>query len=200
MQAAERALVTGDEYIAQERRAATKHELIHGEVVAMAGGSPRHNAITANVTRALGTLLKQRPCIVFSSDQRVYVEETGLYTYPDVTVTCDGPRFHPTHTDTLLNPRLIVEVLSDSTEAYDRGAKFGHYRALSSFQEYLLVSQHGPNIDHYLRLETGQWVLSVYKGDTAMVKLPSLGCDLPLSEVYEKIELLPPDSADPKSR
>lgn len=199
MQAVERILITGDEYIAQERRAETKHELIHGEVVAMAGGSPRHNAIALNVGGALRTLLKQRPCIVFSSDQRVHIEETGLYTYPDVTVTCDGPRFHPRHTDTLLNPRLIVEVLSDSTEAYDRGAKFGHYRTLSSFQEYLLVSQRGPSIEHYLRLETGQWVLTAYKGDAAVVKLPSLGCELPLSEVYDKVALLPPDSTDPKS-
>ena len=193
MQAAERITITEDEYIVRERESADKHELIHGEIVAMAGGSPRHNAITGNVTRALGNRLADRPCIVFSSDQRIQVDATGLYTYADVSVTCDRPRFHQKHKDTLLNPRLVVEVLSDSTEAYDRGAKFAHYRGLPSFQEYLLISQHVALVDHYLRLDTGQWILTAYEGEAAIVKLPSLGCELPLSEVYDKLGLLAPE-------
>lgn len=193
MQAAERITVTEDEYIVRERESQDKHELIHGEIVAMAGGSPRHNAIAGNVARALGNRLADRPCLVFRSDQRIHVEATGLYTSPDVSVTCDRPRFHPKYKDTLLNPRLVVEVLSDSTEAYDRGAKFAHYRGLPSFQEYLLISQHVALVDHYLRLDTGQWILTAYEGEAAIVKLPSLGCELPLSEVYDKLQLLAPE-------
>jgi Uma2 family endonuclease len=191
-QAAQQILVTEDEYIARERLADTKHELVHGEVVAMAGGSPRHNAIAGNVAGALRALLKERRCLVFPGDQRVHVEATGLYTYPDVSVACDGLRFHPKYQDTLLNPCVIVEVLSDSTEAHDRGAKFAHYRTIPSLQEYVLVSQHEQEVDHYRRLDSGQWVLTAYQGASASVALPALGCELPLAEVYDKLDLLAP--------
>lgn len=191
--------VSDDEYIARERRSESKSELIHGEIVAMAGASPRHNAVAANVVRVLGTLLKERRCLVFSSDQRLHVEATGLYTYPDVTVACDHLRFHPKYRDTLLNPNLLVEVLSDSTEAYDRGAKFAHYRALASLREYVLVSQHEPRVEHYLRLDSGQWVLTAYEGESATAALPTLGCELPLREIYDKVNLLDADVLDAES-
>jgi Uma2 family endonuclease len=191
-QAAEQILVTEDEYLEHERRSEAKHELIHGVIVAMAGASREHNAIAGNVVRALGALLKERRCLVFPSDQRVHVEATGLFTYPDVTIACDGLRFHPKQRDTLLNPRVIVEVLSDSTEAYDRGAKFAHYRTIPSLLEYVLVSQHEHRIEHYRRLDTGQWVLTAYEGDAASVALPALGCELPLAEVYDKLDMLAP--------
>jgi len=200
MQPAKRTLVTDDEYIERERRSETKNELIHSEIVAMAGASPKHNAIAANVTGTLRALLKQRRCLVFSSDQRVHVEATGLYTYADVTVACDGLRFHPKYPDTLRNPKVLVEVLSDSTEAYDRGAKFAHYRTLPSLQEYVLVSQHEPRIEHYLRLESGQWVLTAYEGEGAIAALPTLGCELPLSEVYDKVNLLVADTLEAEGR
>lgn len=193
MQAAERITVTEDEYFALERASDAKHELVNLKIVAMPNTSPRHNVIVANVAGALGNLLVSRPCLVLPSPQRIHVEATGLYTYADVSVTCDRPRFHPKHKDTLLNPRLVVEVLSDSTEAYDRGAKFAHYRGLPSFQEYLLISQHAALVEHYLRLDTGQWILTAYEGEAAIVKLPSLGCELPLSEVYDKLQLLAPE-------
>jgi Uma2 family endonuclease len=191
-QAAEQILVTEDEYLEHERRSEAKHELIHGAIVAMAGASREHNAIAGNVVRALGALLKERRCLVFPSDQRVHVEATGLFTYPDVTIACEGLRFHPKHRDTLLNPRVIVEVLSDSTEAYDRGAKFAHYRTIPSLLEYVLVSQDEHRIEHYRRLDTGQWVLTAYDGDAASVALPALGCELPLAEVYDKLDMLAP--------
>lgn len=193
MQAAERILVTDDEYIERERQSETKNELLHGEIMAMAGASPKHNAIAANVAGTLRALLKRQPCIVFSSDQRVHVEATGLCTYPDVTVACDGPLFHPKFRDTLLNPKLLVEVLSDSTEAYDRGAKFAHYRTLPSLTEYVLVSQHERRVEHYLRLDSGQWIFTAYEGEAATAALPSLGCEVPLAEIYEKVDLLPAD-------
>lgn len=192
-EAAGRILFTADEYLEQERRSEAKHELIHGEIVAMAGASPRHNAIAGNVVGALRTLLKDRRCLVFPSDQRVHAEATGLFTYADITVACGSLRFHSKFRDTLVNPCVIVEVLSDSTEAYDRGAKFAHYRTLASLEEYVLVSQHEQKIEHYRRLETGQWVLTVYEGEAAVVDLPTLGGALSLAEVYAKLDLLAPD-------
>jgi Uma2 family endonuclease len=191
-QTAEQILVTEDDYLEYELRSEAKHELIHGVIVAMAGASREHNAIAGNIVRVLGALLKERRCLVFPSDQRVHVEATGLFTYPDVSVACDGLRFHPKNRDTLLNPCLLVEVLSDSTEAYDRGAKFAHYRAIPSLLEYVLVSQHEHRIEHYRRLDTGQWVLTVYEGDAAAADLPALGCALSLAEVYDKLDLLAP--------
>jgi len=179
-----------DEYIARERESETKSELVNGLIVAMAGGSPKHNAIAGNVLGALRSLLKTKPCIAFPSDQRVHIEATGMYAYPDVTVACGQPRFHPKFNDTLVNPKLLVEVLSPSTEAYDRGAKFAHYRTIPSLAEILFVSQDERCVEHYQRLESGQWLLTEYKGDEAIVSLPALECALPLSEIYEKTELL----------
>ena len=190
--AAQQILVTEDEYLAHELRSEAKHELINGVIVAMAGASREHNAIAGNVVGVLRALLKARRCLVFTSDQRVHVEATGLYTYPDVSVACDGLRFHAKNRDTLLNPCVLVEVLSDSTEAYDRGAKFAHYRTIPSLLEYVLVSQHEHKIEHYRRLDTGQWVLTVHEGDDAAAELPALGCALPLAEVYDKLDLLAP--------
>lgn len=181
--------VSEDEYIAFERASETKHELINGVIVAMAGGSQAHNAIALNVGGALRAMLKGRPCIAYSSDQRVHCEATGLYTYPDVVVACPPLRSHPKHRDTLVNPQIIVEVLSDSTELYDRGAKFAHYRAIPSLMEYVLVSQHENKVEHYRRIENSQWVLSVHEGD-ASVAFPTLGLVLPLSEIYDKIDLV----------
>jgi Uma2 family endonuclease len=188
MQPAQRITVTDAEYIERERRSETKHELVNGMIVAMAGASPRHNAIAANVIGALGAALRRGPCVVLTSDQRVHVEDTGLYTYPDVAVVCDEPRFHPKDRDTLLNPRVVVEVLSASTESHDRGAKFAHYRSIPSLQEYVLVVQHEPRVEHYRRLETGQWLLTESKGPDAVVMFPSLGIEVPLSEIYDKVE------------
>lgn len=182
-------VLTADEYLERERQSETKHELVHGVVLAMAGGTAKHNAITGNVIIALGLRLRGR-CLVFPSDQRVHVEATGLFTYPDVTVVCNAPRFHPNGRDTLLNPRVLVEVLSSSTEAYDRGAKFAHYQSIGSLEEYVLVTQTSKRVEHYRRLETGQWLLSVSEGDDALLVLPGLGCQIPLAELYEGTELL----------
>lgn len=182
-------VLTADEYLEHERQRDAKHELVHGVEVAMAGGTPKHNAIAGNVIVALGQRLRGR-CLVFPSDQRVHVETTGLFTYPDVTVVCGRPRFHPNGRDTLVNPRLVVEVLSSSTEAYDRGAKFAHYQSIAALEEYVLVTQTTKRVEHYRRLETGQWLLSVSEGDDALLVLPGLGCEIPLVEIYAGTELL----------
>jgi len=198
MTAAAPSRFTEDEYIERERRSETKHEFLRGRIseqggsiIAMAGASPRHNAIAANLIIALGGALHGPPRSVLTGDQRVHVEGTGLYTYPDVTVVCDRPRFHPKYPDTLLNPKLVIEVLSDSTEAYDRGAKFAHYRNIPSVEEYVLVSQAERRIEHYRRLETGQWLLTELN-DEGAVPLPALGCELRLADVYEGVDRFDP--------
>jgi Uma2 family endonuclease len=198
MQPAERHRYTEDEYIELERRAETKSELIHGEIFAMAGAKPRHNAIAVNMTIALGVRLRERGgrCRVFNSDQRVRSEESGLYTYADVSVAC-GPRFHAKHRDTLVNPTVIVEVLSNSTERYDRGAKFAHYQTIPGFAEYVLVSQGKRRVEHFRRLETGQWLLTVLEGDDAKLELPALECSIPLGEIYAQTEDLEGDEEEP---
>lgn len=188
MQPAGRILATEDEYLERERQAETKSELINGEIVAMAGGSPKHNALAANVARVLGNRLLGRRCIVFNSDQRIHVPATGLYTYPDVSVACDGPKFHSKYKDTLLNPKVLIEVLSGSTEAYDRGAKFAHYRSIPSLEEYVLVWQDPMRVEHYKRIEPRQWLLTDHEGADASLQV--LGFDLPLHELYAGLELL----------
>ncbi len=201
MQPAERTLVTEAEYLERERRAETKSELLHGEIVAMAGGSPRHNALSLNVGAAFRQRFRERraPCVAFSSDQRIHSEVTGLYTYADVSVACGGARFHPKHRDTLVNPKLVVEVLSKSTEAYDRGAKFAHYQTIPSLSEYVLVSQYERRIEHFHLLETGQWLLTVLQGDEARLLLPALGCEIPLGEIYDQTDEIDVDEAAPAS-
>jgi Uma2 family endonuclease len=186
-------LLTEDEYVARERAATDgKSEFLHGRVFAMAGGTARHNLITSNVSGALGVALRARPCVVLSSDQRVWIEPTGLYTYPDVTVVCGGLRMHPRYDDTLLNPTLVVEVLSSSTEGYDRGAKFAHYRRIDSLREVLLVSQAERVVEHYARADDGSWRLTTWT-EQQSVPLPTLSCELPLDDVYAKVDLLAPE-------
>jgi Uma2 family endonuclease len=188
VQPAELGRVTEDEYLERERQAETKSELISGEIVAMAGGSPKHNAIATNVARVLGNRLEGRRCIVFNSDQRVHIPATGLYTYPDVSVACDGPKFHPKDRNTLVNPKVIVEVLSDATEAYDRSAKFSHYRSLPSFEEYVLVWQAEERVEHYRKIEPRQWLMTEHLGQDASVRV--LDFDVPLREIYAKVDQL----------
>jgi Uma2 family endonuclease len=178
-----------DEYLRAERGSPEKHEYFGGEIFAMGGASESHNVIVVNVVAELRQQLKGRPCKTYPSDLRVKVEATGLYTYPDVTVVCGNARFEDEHVDTLLNPTLIVEVLSPSTEAYDRGKKSEHYRRLDSLREYVLAWQDRCRIEHYVRQPEGHWLLSETTDLDAVVDLPSIGCRLALSEVYDKLVL-----------
>jgi Uma2 family endonuclease len=126
---------------------------------------------------------------VLTGNQRVHVEASGLYTYPDVSVVCGPPRFHPKDRETLLNPKVIVEVLSDMTEKHDRGTKFAHYRALPSLQEYAIVSHAERRVEHYRRLETGQWLMTESQGPAGVVRFPALGCcEVALADIYENAE------------
>jgi Uma2 family endonuclease len=139
--------------------------------------------------------LKRRSCSAHSSDLRVKVRATGLQTYPDIVVICGQPQFEDHHRDTVLNPVAVFEILSRTTEAYDRGAKFVHYRRLESLTDYVLISQNSPMLEHYARQPDGRWMLSTYQGLEAVAVIPSIGCELPLSEIYDQVEWTEDDAA-----
>jgi Uma2 family endonuclease len=181
------ARLTPQEYLALDRAALSKSEYFNGEMFAMSGASRRHNLISLNIGAELRAQLRHRPCEVYTSDMRVKIRATGLYTYPDVVVVCAEPAFEDTAGDTLLNPTVLVEVLSKSTADYDRGGKFEHYRTLPSLQEYLLVAQEQPHVVQYVRQSDTTWLLSEVRGLEAHLHLPSITCDLALSEVYAKV-------------
>lgn len=177
---------TAEEYLALERKAEFKSEFVNGMIIALAGTTRRHNLIAGNVFGELRAQLRGRNCEVYMSDIRLKVDPTGLYTYPDVLVACGDIRFEDQHVDTLLNPSVIIEVLSPSTEAYDRGEKFVHYRRLESLREYVLVSQDKVRIESYVR-QGAQWLLSEASGPDETVRLESIGCELVLRDVYDKV-------------
>ena len=158
---------------------------------AMAGGTLQHSHIAANLLRSLGNRLEGTPCMAYTSDLRVKVEATGLFTYPDVSVVCGKPQLLDEHQDIVLNPMVLIEVLSDSTEAYDRGKKFEHYRQISSCREYLLVSQKEPRIEQFVRQENEQWLLRDAAGLEATLALPSLEITISLAEVFAGVEFVP---------
>src|SRR5438094_495352 len=186
MQPVTKRVVSARDYLAAERASSTKHELVNGEVLAMSGASPVHNLLSVNVSHTLVGLLRAKPCLVLSSDQRVHVPATGLFAYPDVTVVCGRPELHPDDDHTITNPRVIVEVLSDSTEAYDRGAKFAHYQSIASLAEYVLVSAKEKRVEHYRRqTSTHQWLLSVYTSDADEIVFPALDGAVRMGDVYE---------------
>ncbi|MFS8071752.1 MAG: Uma2 family endonuclease, partial [Byssovorax sp.] len=176
-EAARKTTWTPEEYLAWERSSDEKHEYFDGEVFAMAGASEEHNLIVTNIVATLWIALRQRPCKVYPSDLRVKIPSTGLYTYPDASVLCDRPEFEDDAADTLLNPQIIFEVLSDSTEDYDRGTKFKHYRSIPSFREYVLVSQTEILVEHSIRQEDGSWLLRDHGAGGRLV-LASIGCEI----------------------
>ncbi|MFP4346662.1 MAG: Uma2 family endonuclease [Desulfococcaceae bacterium] len=182
--------MTEAEYLDRERVAEYKSEFFSGEMFAMTGASRNHNLIVTNLIRELSGQLKKTPCRVYPSDMRLKVEKTGLYTYPDVMVVCGEHRFADTEKrDTLLNPDVIVEVLSDSTEKYDRGDKFAHYRRIDSLTEYLLISQKKPKIERYFKNSTGLWTLMETDDSRSEILLDSIGCTLSLEEIYDKTDV-----------
>ena len=181
--------ITPEEYLTIERKAEYKSEYVNGEMFAMAGASERHVLIVTNIVVELGGQLRRRPCTVYSTDLRLRVSPTGLYTYPDVVVVCGQARFADDQKDTLLNPTLIIEVLSDSTKDYDRGGKFQHYRTLASLTEYVLVSQETCHVERYVRQPENRWLLSETNEVKDTIHLSTIECDLVLAEVYDKVDL-----------
>ena len=186
-------LLTPDEYLAIERKAEFKSEYYAGEVFAMAGASRRHNLIVSNIIRVLGNQLLERDCNVYPSDMRVKIVKTGKYTYPDVVVVCGTEQFEDEHQDTLLNPAVIIEVLSDTTEAYDRGKKFENYQYIESLRGYILVAQEPYRVERYIRQDDKTWTYSEFHDAEEQVELSTIGCDLSLQDVYAKVASLTQD-------
>jgi len=179
-------VMSPEAFLAFERVAETKHEYWHGEVFAMAGASRPHNLLVANIVRLLGTALLDRPCEVYPSDMRVAPASGKVFTYPDVTVVCDGPRFTDDTQDTLVNPSVVVEVLSSSTEAYDRGKKFEHYLGLTSLRHYLLVAQDRALAELYTRQGDGTWTRSDHRAGDA-IRLVAPEVTLEVDDVYRRV-------------
>jgi Uma2 family endonuclease len=183
-----RPYLTPAEYLAFERRAEAKHEYHDGVIVAMVGASWAHNLIVADTLRELSTSLRGGPCAAVANDLRVWIPGHRIYTYPDIVAVCGEPRFQDAAVDTLLNPALIIEVLSPSTEAYDRGQKFAQYRSIPSLSEYLLVAQDAPRIDYYRRDPDGRWFIGDAHGLDATLDLAlGGGCTLRLADLYERV-------------
>ncbi len=187
MAAKPQGLLSREEYLALERRGEEKHEYFAGELVTTDGASFRHNLIQTRVLASLYQQLRGRPCEVTPSDLRVAIGALGVYIYPDVTVVCGEPQFEDAEQDTLLNPTVLVEILSPSTESYDRGKKFQHYRLIPSFREYLLIAQDQPLVEHYLRQAHNRWLLATFEQLGDVIALDSVGCTLALADVYAGI-------------
>lgn len=179
--------LTPEEYLEIERAAEFRHEYYNGRMYAMAGGSVRHAIIIGNLAGELHAALKKRPCIVTTNDLRICVSSEGLYTYPDIAVVCGEPKFLDGGTDTLLNPVLLLEVLSPSTELLDREFKALQYRMIEALREYALVSQTEARVEVFRRQDGGQWLSSEFIGLEGVAKFESVGASIPLADIYAKV-------------
>src|SRR5882724_2609793 len=178
-------------YLRLERQAEFRSEFFEGEIFAMAGGTRAHSLIAVNLAGELRNKLTDTDCVAYNTDLKVKVEATGLLTYPDLSVVCGEQRFLDEEADVLLNPSVVIEVLSDSSEAYDRGKKFENYRQIPSLREYLLVSQTEPRIELFTRQANGEWNLKEAVGLDAEIELPLLKITLRLAEVFAKVKFTP---------
>ena len=190
--------MTPEQYLEIERASEARSEYFNGRMYAMSGGSYNHVRIIGNLAWELRNALKERSCEVVTSDLRVRVSPAGLYTYPDVTVVCGEPKFADDQKDTLLNPVFIAEVLSPSTEAYDRGFKSAQYRKLESLQEYALISQAEPRVEVFRRRPGGDWLLSEAAGLDAACRFDSLDCRIALADIYGKVSFEAADLISPR--
>ena len=179
--------LTPEEYLAWERKAPFKNEYLSGQILAMSGASRAHNLITGNIFNGLYNQLLNRDCETYTGEMRVKARPITSYFYPDVAVVCDEPRFEDDVFDTLLNPTLVVEVLSRSTAAYDKGEKFETYKQIASLQEYILVSQDRVNVERHFRLGT-QWRAIEFRELVDTLSLDSIGCELPLEHIYRRVK------------
>ena len=182
-------MITPEQYLELERKAEARSEYYNGEILPMAPSPDCHAVVNGNLIGLLGQQLRYRPCFVYGINMRLCVSATGLYTYPDVTVACGDERFLDGPTATLLNPTVIIEVLSRSTEAYDRGRTFEHYRSIESLREYLMLGSERMHADLFTRQPDGRWLLTAISRAEDIVELESIGCKLVLAEVYEKVDL-----------
>jgi len=191
-------LLTPEQYLEIERAAEYKSEYYAGEMFAMAGAREAHNLVVGNAFGELRQHFRKRSCRVYQSEMRVRISATGLYTYPDVVAVCDEPQFSDEQRDTLLNPVLVVEAVSPSTEAYDRGRKFEHYKTLDSLRDYLLIATDRPHADLYTRQPDGRWLLTSASRLEDSLTIDSVGATLRLADIYEKVELATNGMAGPE--
>ncbi len=188
--------LTPEDYLEFERKSEERHEYFNGEIFLMSGASRHHSLIAGNIFAAVHAIVRSKNCEAHMVDMRVKVSPTGLYTYPDLVITCASPEFEDNQVDTLLNPQAIIEVLSPSTESYDRGTKFRHYRSIPSLREYLLVSQDSPHVDRFSLDGGGHWVLSDADGLEAEIEIAALGTSIPLADVYATVDFSRQASTD----
>jgi Uma2 family endonuclease len=188
MQLQARQSYSAEQYMALETASESRNEYLDGQIIPMAGGSPEHNRISGNIYKYLDDATDARDDVdLFVADMRLWVPLTRTYTYPDVMAIVGGLQLLENRKDTVTNPSLSIEVLSESTQAYDRGEKFRGYRSISSFSEYVLVDQYSIHVEHFVRNDQGQWVLTEYDDRSAILALASVGCDLPLTTIYRKV-------------
>ena len=188
MQAEEKKKYTPEEYLEFEVNSENRHEFINGEIVLITGGTPNHNQIALNLSGALNFALKRQPYRVFVTDQRLWIPRKRIYTYPDVMVVQGELQFQEGRRDTITNPLIIAEVLSESTRSYDKDAKFAAYRTIPSFQEYLLIDQYTMHIEHYFKTERKRWTFYEYDDANEIVNLNSFSFQITLEEIYDKVE------------
>jgi Uma2 family endonuclease len=179
--------LTPEQYLEIERQAGIKSEFINGEMFAMSGGSIRHSRIPPNLVEALGPQARNKGCWLASSDLKVQASPAGPFFYPDLTVICGSPQVADSHEDAVLNPVVIFEVLSKSSEAYDRGLKFAWYRRILSLLDYVLVSQSEPRVEVFSRLPDGDWKLSEFVGLEAISIIPGVSARIPLADIYRDV-------------
>lgn len=188
MSAAPKKRLTPAEYLALERAAEFKSEYFNGEMFAMAGASRHHNRVKENLVGELYSRLRGGPCQTFSSDQRVLVPATGLYTYPDIVILCGRGEYDPADEDTLTNPTALIEISSPSTEKYDRGAKFRNYQRLDSLKEYLIVAQDEALVERFVRQADGSWALVAFEGLEATLAMTTVPVQIPMADIYSGVE------------
>ena len=182
---------TVEEYLAFEREAEVRHEYLDGQVYAMAGESLEHSRICVNLAREISAQLKGRPCEALSPNMKVRTSQAGLFAYPDLSVVCSKATFHDSRRDVLVNPQIVIEVLSPSTEAYDRGGKFLRYQQIETLTVYLLVAQDRPLIEHYVRQPGRRWLYSVVGEISGGAEVASIDVHLHLAEVYDRVSFPP---------
>ncbi|WP_316789995.1 Uma2 family endonuclease [Thermoleptolyngbya oregonensis] len=187
IQAQEKADYTPEEYLALESDAEERHEYLNGAIVPMVGGTPNHSLIIGNLAAALNFALKRQPYFVFASDQRLWIPQRKIYTYPDVMIVAGALQLQDGRKDTLINPVAIAEVLSNSTQAYDRGEKFKAYRTIPGFQEYVLIDQSSMHVEQYFKTAPRQWIFSEQDGETATLKLNTVPFELAFADLYDKV-------------
>ncbi|WP_416670958.1 Uma2 family endonuclease [Egbenema bharatensis] len=178
---------TAEEYLALEVESEIRHEYRNGEIIPMTGGTPEHNEITGNLIYLLKSVLRGQPYSIFVTDQRLWIPDLDLYTYPDVMVIQRPLELKPGRKDTVTNPVLIAEVLSDSTQGYDRGEKFAAYRTIPTFQEYLLIDQSKAHVEQFVWQSEHQWLFTEYKGLEAQIGLSSVPVEIGLKDLYEGV-------------